>query len=38
MIKRSLENGKEKGFIKEGDDNYAYKYRNSPKGLESFSR
>ena len=34
MVKTSLENGKEKGFIKEGDNNYAYTYRNSPVGVE----
>jgi signal transduction histidine kinase len=34
MINTALESGKEKGFIKEGEDNYAYKYKNSPRGIE----
>ena len=34
MVKTSLESGKEKGFIKEGENNYAYTYRNSPVGVE----
>lgn len=34
MVKTSLENRKENGFIKEGDNNFAYTYRNSPIGVE----
>jgi len=34
MVKTSLENGKDKGFITVGDDNYAYTYRNSPVGVD----
>jgi len=34
MVKTSLENGKDKGFIKEGEDNFAYTYRNSPLGVD----
>jgi hypothetical protein len=34
MVKTSLKNEKEQGFINEGDNNYAYMYRNSPVGVE----
>lgn len=34
MVKTSLENGRDKGFITVGDNNYAYTYRNSPVGID----